>query len=82
MKANAANVAKSRAKSVRAASKAANAGKKLKKTSKAPVSAAKARYKELSGKARLTSIYATASQNRKAAGAKRSLAAMIKKRGR
>lgn len=75
LKVSAANVAKNR-------SKAATAGKKLKKTSKAPVSAAKARYKQLSGKARRASVYASPSENRKAAGAKRSLAAMIKKRGR
>ena len=82
MKARAANVAKGRAKSVRAASKAANAGKKLRKTSKAPVSAAKARYKELSGRARRSNPLRTAAENRNAAGAKRSLATMIKKRGR
>lgn len=73
LSANAAQVGKSRSK---AASKGA------KKMSKAPASAAKERYKKLSGEARKSSPYRTASENRKAAGAKRSLNTMIKKRGR
>ena len=72
MKASAAQVGKARS---RAASKGA------KKMSKAPVSAAKTRYKELSGRARQSSPFRSAADNRKAAGAKRSLATMIKKRG-
>jgi hypothetical protein len=73
MKASAAQAGKSR-------SKAASKG--TKKMSKAPVSAAKTRYKELSGRARQSSPFRSAADNRKAAGAKRSLATMIKKRGR
>jgi hypothetical protein len=72
MKASAAQAGKTR-------SKAASKG--TKKMSKAPVSAAKARFKELSGRARQSSPLRSAAENRKAAGAKRSLAAMIKKRG-
>lgn len=72
MKASAAQAGKTR-------SKAASKG--TKKMSKAPVSAAKARFKELSGRARQSSPFRSAAENRKAAGAKRSLAAMIKKRG-
>ena len=72
MKASAAQAGKARSK---AASKGA------KKMSKAPVSAAKTRYKELSGRARRSSPLRSAADNRKAAGAKRSLATMIKKRG-
>lgn len=73
MKASAAQVGKARS---RAASKG------TKKMSKAAPSAAKARYKELSGRARQSSPFRSAADNRKAAGAKRSLATMIKKRGR
>jgi len=73
MKANAAQVERKRS---RAASKG------TKKMSKAAPSAAKARYKQLSGQARKRSYYRSAAENRKAAGAKRSLTAMIKKRGR
>lgn len=73
LNANAAQVAKSRSK---AASKGAQ------KMSKAPTSAAKERYKQLSGEARKSSPNRSAAENRKAAGAKRSLGNMIKKRGR
>ncbi len=72
LKANAAQVGKSRSK---AASKGAT------KMSKAPASAAKTRYKALSGAARKSSPFRSAAENRKAAGAKRSLSTMIKKRG-
>ena len=64
-----------------AAKKSAGPAKATQKMSKAPVSAAKARYKELSGKARSGSAYRTASENRAAAGARRSLNAMEKSRG-
>lgn len=73
LKANAAQVGTSRSK---AASKGAA------KMSKAPANAAKARYKELSGAARKSSPLRSAADNRKAAGAKRSLNTLIKKRGR
>jgi hypothetical protein len=73
LNANAAQVSKSRSK---AASKGAQ------KMSKAPASAAKERYKQLSGEARKSSPNRSAAENRKAAGAKRSLGNMIKKRGR
>lgn len=73
LKANAAQVGKSRS---RAASKGAS------KMSKAPASAAKTRFKELSSAARKSSPFRSAAENRAAAGAKRSLNAMIKKRGR
>lgn len=73
MKASAAQVGKAR-------SKAASKG--TKKMSKAALSAAKARFKELSSQARKSSPLRSAAENRKAAGAKRSLATMIKKRGR
>lgn len=73
LSANAAQVGKSR-------SKAASKGSE--KMTKAPANAAKARYKQLSGEARKSSPLRSASDNRKAAGAKRSLNTMIKKRGR
>lgn len=73
LKANAAQVGKNRSK---AASKATQ------KMSKAPANPAKSRYKELSGAARKSSPFRSAADNRKAAGAKRSLNTMIKKRGR
>lgn len=73
LSANAAQAGKSRSK---AASKGAE------KMAKAPANAAKARYKQLSGEARKSSPLRSASDNRKAAGAKRSLNTMIKKRGR
>lgn len=66
----------------RAKSKAANVGKPIARTDKAPVSAAKARYKELSSRARKSSASRSAAENRQAAGAKRSLKTMIAKRGR
>lgn len=72
MKASAAQVGKTRS---RAASKG------TKKMSKAAPSAAKTRFKELSSQARKSSPLRSAAENRKAAGAKRSLATMIKKRG-
>jgi hypothetical protein len=65
-----------------AKSKAGNAGKAPARTDKAPASAAKARYKQLSGAARKSSPFRSAADNRKAAGAKRSLKSMIAKRGR
>jgi hypothetical protein len=64
-----------------AAKKSAGPAKPVKKMGKAPVSAAKARYKELSGKARSSSAYRSASENRAAAGARRSLKAMEQSRG-
>jgi hypothetical protein len=66
----------------RTASKAAQRGNKPAKTDKAPANAAKARFKQLSGAARKSSPMRTAAENRKAAGAKRSLKSMIAKRGR
>lgn len=65
----------------RAQSKAGG-GKPTAKMSKAPASAAKTKFKELSGKARKSSPFRSAAENRAAAGAKRSLNTMIKKRGR
>jgi hypothetical protein len=65
-----------------AKSKAGNAGKAPARTDKAPASAAKARYKQLSGAARKSSPFRSAADNRKAAGANRSLKSMIAKRGR
>jgi hypothetical protein len=52
------------------------------RTNKSPVSPAKTRYKELSGKARKTSAFRTTSERREAAGARRSLQSMVNKRGR
>jgi hypothetical protein len=66
----------------RARSKAGARGKPTAKMGKAPASAAKAKFKELSGKARKRSPFRSAAENRAAAGAKRSLNTMIKKRGR
>lgn len=63
-----------------AAQKAAG-GAKPAKTNKAPANAAKARYKELSGASRRSGVYRSAAENRAAAGAKRSLAAMERNRG-
>jgi hypothetical protein len=60
---------------------AASSAAKPAKTDKAPANAAKARYKELSGTARKASPYRTPAENRQAAGAKRSLAAMERNRG-
>lgn len=65
-----------------AKSSAGQAGKPMARTNKSPVSAAKARYKQLSGTARKSSSYRSAADNRAAAGAKRSLKSMIAKRGR
>jgi hypothetical protein len=48
---------------------------------KAAPNAAKAKYKMLSGRSRQSSVYASASQNKKAAGAKRSLNNFVAKRG-
>lgn len=73
LKANAAAVAKARS---RAASKG------VARTSKAPMSAAKAQYKALSGAARKASPFRSASENRAAAGARRRLSAMVARRGR
>ena len=63
-------------------SKAGQGGASMARTSKAPVSAAKARYKQLSGAARRQSPFRTPAENRAAAGAKRSLKSMIANRGR
>lgn len=60
----------------------AKSGKAPARTNKSPMSAAKARYKQLSSAARKSSSYRSAADNRKAAGARRSLASMIAKRGR
>ena len=57
------------------------ASKGTQKTPKAPANPARDRYKELSGRARRSSPYASAEENRKAAGAKRSLTSMINNRG-
>ena len=57
------------------------ASKGSQKTPKAPANPARDRYKELSGRARKSSPYASAETNRNAAGAKRSLASMINNRG-
>ena len=62
--------------------KAGRGGGSMARTSKAPMSAAKARYKQLSGAARRQSPFRTPAENRAAAGAKRSLKSMIAKRGR
>lgn len=65
-----------------AKSKAGNAGKPIARTNKSPVSAAKAKYKELSSRARKSGAIRSAAENRSAAGARRSLKSMIAKRGR
>lgn len=65
-----------------AASRAANAGKPIARTDKSPVSPAKAKYQELRSKARKSSPYRTAAENKASASAKRSLANFTKKRGR
>lgn len=64
------------------ASRQAQAGKPMARTPKAPANAAKARYKQLSSTARKSSANRSADENRAAAGAKRSLKAMVAKRGR
>jgi len=64
-----------------AASRATNKGGKPARTNKSPVSAAKAKYKELSGQSRKRSPLRSAAENRTAAGASRSLKSMIAKRG-
>lgn len=65
-----------------AKSKAGNAGKPIARTNKSPVSAAKAKYKALSSRARKSGAIRSAAENRSAAGARRSLKSMIAKRGR
>lgn len=65
-----------------AASRKGQAGKPLARTNKSPVSAAKARYKELSSRARKSGAIRSAAENKSAAGARRSLKSMIAKRGR
>lgn len=67
-----------------AKSKAGQRGKQLSRTSKAAPSAAKARYKELSTTIRQGNRYWNVDPNagRAAGGAKRSMAAMVKNRGR
>ena len=57
------------------------ASKGTQKTPKAPANPARDRYKELSGRARRRSPYASAETNRNAAGAKRSLESMVMNRG-
>lgn len=64
-----------------ATSRAAQKGAKPARTNKAPVSAAKARYKELSGRSRRSGPLRTAADNRSAAGARRSLNSMVQNRG-
>lgn len=71
----------------RAATKAAmKRGKRSSKpparTNKAPMSGAKMRWKELSSRARKSSPNRSAAENRSAAGARRSMVAMVAKRGR
>jgi hypothetical protein len=67
----------------KAQSKAAQRGKQLARTSKAPENAAKARFKELSTKARRGNRYGGnfADEARAGGAAKRSLKAMVKNRG-
>lgn len=69
-------------KSQAATSRAAQKGNKPARTDKAPVSAAKARYKDLSSRSRRSGAFRTAEENRSAAGARRSLSTMVAKRGR
>ena len=64
-----------------ATSRAAQKGAKPARTNKAPVSAAKARYKELSSRSRRSGVNRTAAENRSAAGARRSMNAMVQSRG-
>lgn len=66
----------------RARSMAGQAGKPPARTNKSPASAAKARYKELSSRARRSGAFRSPAENRSAAGARRSLNAMVAKRGR
>lgn len=76
-----ATTAANRAKA-RSASKAGQGGKPPARTNKAPANAAKDRYKELSGRARKSSPWRSPAENRAAAGARRSMNAMVAKRGR
>jgi hypothetical protein len=76
LKANAAQAGKMRGKS-----SGGGTVNKATRMSKAPVSEAKARYKELSSRARKSSPERSAAENRAAAGARRSLATMEAKRG-
>jgi len=69
-------------KSQAATSRAAQKGSKPARTDKAPANPAKARYKELSGRSRRSGAFRTAEENRSAAGARRSKAAMERRRGR
>lgn len=62
-----------------AAGRAASKG--AKKMAPAPANAAKAKYKELRAASRKGSVYASANENKKAAGAKRSLKNFMAKRG-
>jgi len=62
-----------------ASSRAASKG--TKKMAPSPASPAKARYKELSSASRKRGFERTAGENKKAAGAKRSLASFVAKRG-
>lgn len=55
---------------------------KAARTSKAPANPARDRFKELSSAARKSSPHRSAEENRKAAGARRSMDAMVKNRGR
>lgn len=66
----------------RSVSKAGQAGKPLARTNKSPANAAKARYKGLTAQARKSSPFRSAAENRAAAGARRSMNAMVAKRGR
>jgi hypothetical protein len=67
----------------KAQSKAAQRGKQMARTSKAPENAAKSRFKELSTKARRGNRYGGnfADEARAGGAAKRSMAAMVKNRG-
>jgi hypothetical protein len=63
----------------RAAGRAASKG--TKKMAPAPANPAKEKYQELRAASRKSNVYATANENKKAAGAKRSLKNFIAKRG-
>jgi hypothetical protein len=63
----------------RAAGRAASKG--AKKMAPAPANPAKEKYKELRSASRKGNVYATANENKKAAGAKRSLKNFMAKRG-
>jgi hypothetical protein len=69
-------------KSMTATSQARQKGVKPARTNKAPVGAAKAKYKDLLSRSRRSGPYRSAAENRSAAGARRSLRSMVTKRAR